>query len=122
MKLTTIAYRVHRMPEMAAFYSEAFGARFRSVDIGGLKALFAEMGSLTLKFVPIRDGVDFDAFPIHQLGLEVADVAAVLASAARHGGCVQDAPRSAGGVLTACVRDPDGNTIELYERPTAEPI
>jgi hypothetical protein len=33
--LTTVAYRVHRMSAMLAFYREAFGIRFREVETGG---------------------------------------------------------------------------------------
>jgi catechol 2,3-dioxygenase-like lactoylglutathione lyase family enzyme len=118
--LESVAYRVHRMPAMTAFYSEAFGARFEEVNTGGIRSRFATVGSLTLKFVPIRDGVDFENFPVHQLGFSVPDVAAVIASAERHGGRVQDAPARTGGRLHAAVRDPDGNTIELYGPAAAE--
>jgi catechol 2,3-dioxygenase-like lactoylglutathione lyase family enzyme len=112
--LSTVAFRVHRMPEMEAFYAEAFGARFRKVDTGGLSSRFGELGRLTLKFVPIRSDVDFEGFPIHQLGFEVDDVNRIVAAALRHGGRVQDAPRQENGRVHAAVRDPDGNTIELY--------
>jgi catechol 2,3-dioxygenase-like lactoylglutathione lyase family enzyme len=114
-KLTTVAYRVHRMPAMLAFYGEAFGVRFREVDTGGgLRSQFGELNGLTLKFVPIRDTVEFEDFPIHQPGFEVSDVEAVLAAARKHGGRVQDAPRVWDGRWHAAVRDPDGNTLELY--------
>lgn len=114
--LESVAYRVHRMPAMLAFYTEAFGARFEEVDTGGIRSQFGTVGSLTLKFVPIREAVDFENFPVHQLGFHVPDVQPVLASAVRHGGRVQDEPRRAGGRVHASVRDPDGNTIELYAK------
>ena len=113
-RLTSVAYRVTRMPAMLAFYSEAFGFRFREVDTGGLRSQFGELGGLTLKFVPIRDAVDFENFPIHQLGFEVPDVEAVIALAVKHGGRVQDAPVRRDGKMHASIRDPDGNTVELY--------
>lgn len=112
--LATVAYRVHRTEQMVAFYSEAFGARFKEVDARGVRSQFGQVGPLTLKFVPIRDEVDFDGFPVHQLGFEVPDVAAVVAAAERHGGRVQDRPERVDGRLHAAVRDPDGNTIEVY--------
>jgi catechol 2,3-dioxygenase-like lactoylglutathione lyase family enzyme len=100
---------------MLAFYGEAFGVEFREVDTGGgIRSRFGELGGLTLKLVPIRDNGDFENFPIHQLGLEVPDVEAVLAVARKHGGRVQDVPTRQGGRLHAAVRDPDGNTLELY--------
>jgi predicted enzyme related to lactoylglutathione lyase len=114
--LTTIAFRVHKMPEMEAFYAEAFGLQFRTVETGPFRSRFGELGRLTLKLVPIRSEVDFEGFPVHQLGFEVDDVDAVIAAATRHGGRVQDAPQRTGGRLYAAIRDPDGNTIELYGR------
>ncbi len=112
---TTVAYRVHHMPAMLAFYRDAFGVEFREAETGGgVRSRFGELGGLTLKFVPIREGADFEDFPIHQLGLEVPDMDAVLAAARQHGGRVQHAPRRRDGRLHAAVRDPDGNTLELY--------
>jgi catechol 2,3-dioxygenase-like lactoylglutathione lyase family enzyme len=99
---------------MVAFYSEAFGVRFREVDARGVRSRFGELANVTLKFVPIRQAADFEAFPIHQLGFEVRDVERVVAIAARHGGRVQDAQIRDGGRVHAAIRDPDGNTIELY--------
>jgi catechol 2,3-dioxygenase-like lactoylglutathione lyase family enzyme len=112
--LRTVAYRVHRMPEMVAFYTEAFGATFGEVDANGIRSQFGNVGGLLLKFVPIRDGVEFEDFPVHQLGFQVADVEAVLRIAERHGGRVQDPPRRDGGQVHASLRDPDGNTLEIY--------
>jgi catechol 2,3-dioxygenase-like lactoylglutathione lyase family enzyme len=114
-RLTTLAYRVHDMPGMVAFYREAFGFEFREVNlVGGLRAQFGRLDSLTLKFVPIRDAANFEEFPIHQPGFEVDDVEAVLAIAVKHGGRVQDPAARENGRLQAAVRDPDGNTLELY--------
>ena len=113
-KLTTVAYRVHKQQAMVAFYTEAFGAKFRPVDTGGIRSQFGDVAGLTLKFVPIRDAVDFDNFPVHQLGFEVANVDRVISIAVKHGGRVQDQPVEEKGRVHASVRDPDGNTIELY--------
>jgi predicted enzyme related to lactoylglutathione lyase len=102
---------------MVAFLSEAFGARFREVETFGLRSHFAEVNGITLKLVPIREAVDFDGFPVHQLGFKVADVESVIATAQKHGGRLEgDILRQAGGVRAA-IRDPDGNTIELYSEP-----
>ncbi len=116
VKLTTVAYRVHNQPAMVAFYSAAFGATFREVQTGPIRSQFGEVAGLTLKFVPIRDAADFDNFPVHQLGFEVADLDRVIAIARKHGGRVQDAPEREGNRRHASIRDPDGNTIELYGR------
>lgn len=112
--LTTVAYRVHHMTAMVAFYTDAFGARFREVDARGIRSRFGQIGPLTLKFVPIRDRAEFEGFPVHRPGFEVPDVARVIAAAERHGGRVENAPERLDGRVQAAVQDPDGNTIEVY--------
>jgi len=113
-QVRSVAMRVHHMDTMLAFYAEAFGIQFREVATGPLKSQFGEVGNLTLKFVPIRDEVDFEGYAIHQLDFSVSDVEGVIALAIKHGG------RQEGEVIVnddgthAAVRDPDGNTIELY--------
>jgi len=102
------------MTAMVAFYTDAFGARFRQVDARGIRSQFGQIGSLTIKFVPIRDRADFEGFPVHHPGFEVPEVARVIAAAERHGGRVENAPERQGGRVQAAVRDPDGNTIEVY--------
>ena len=115
--LTTVAYRVHHEDAMVRFYSEAFGFRFRAINTAGIQSQSGELRNLTLKFVPIRDKSEFDAFPIHQLGFNVPSVTDVIEAALRHGGRVQDAPVRDGDRIHAAIREPDGNTIELYGRP-----
>lgn len=115
-RITTVAVRVLRMDAMLAFYEQAFGVAFRPVDTSGLASWFGELGPITLKFVPLRGSVDFAGFGTHRLGVEVRHVAAVIEIAARHGGRQEGPVRRENGRAHAAVRDPDGNTIELYER------
>ncbi len=111
----TIAVLVHQMDAMVAFYTAAFGARFRPVETFGVASQFGELpGGCELEFVPLRESVDFEGFPSHQLGFDVADVQAVIALAESHGGGQEGELRSVDGRLHGCVRDPDGNTVELY--------
>lgn len=112
--LTTVALRVHRMEAMVAFYEEAFGARFREVDTSGLRSQFGEFAGITLKLVPLRDSVDFEDYPSHQLGFEVPNVEAVIMMAIEHGGRQEGELIRDGKWIRGAVRDPDGNTIELY--------
>lgn len=42
VSLTSVAYRVHRTRAMVAFYTEAFGARFREVNARGIRSQFGE--------------------------------------------------------------------------------
>ena len=113
-KISSIAFRVHNMDAMLAFYSEAFGVEFREVDTYGIRSQFGDVNGITLKFVPIREGADFKNFPIHQPGFVVPDVEAVIAIALKHGGRQEGQILRGEGKVQAAVRDPDGNTIELY--------
>jgi len=115
-QLRTVAMRVHKMDAMLAFYKEAFDIQFREVVTGPFTSQFGELDDLTLKFVPIRDEVDFEGFAIHQLGFSVSDVERVIALAVQHGGRQEgEVIEQEDGKHTA-VRDPDGNTIELYSQ------
>lgn len=112
--LSSIAIRVANMESMLAFYSEAFQIQFREVDTYGIHSQFGELDGITLKFVPIRDESDFKAYPIHQPGFVVSDVQAIIDIAVKHGGRQEGQLIRAGEQIQAAIRDPDGNTIELY--------
>jgi len=114
INISSLAFRVHNMDAMLAFYSEAFQVQFHEVDTYGIKSQFGEVGDITLKFVPIRADVDFDEYPVHQPGFSVPDVEAVIALAIKHGGRQEGKIIREGSQIQAAVRDPDGNTIELY--------
>ncbi|HEX5840649.1 MAG TPA: VOC family protein [Anaerolineales bacterium] len=113
----SLAFRVANMQAMIAFYSQAFGIQFREVNTYGILSQFGELDGLTLKFVPIRDDADFKSFPIHQPGFLVEDVEEVVRLAILHGGRQEGQILRSEGSVQAAVRDPDGNTIELYSNP-----
>jgi catechol 2,3-dioxygenase-like lactoylglutathione lyase family enzyme len=112
--ISSLAFRVANVEAMLNFYAEAFGVQFREVNTYGILSQFGEVSGITLKFVPIRNEVDFENFPIHQPGFVVPDVEAVIALAIKHGGRQEGRTLRVEGRLQAAVRDPDGNTIELY--------
>ena len=112
--VSSIAIRVYNTDAMVSFYSRAFGVQFREVDTYGIRSQFGEVGDITLKFVPIRDSDDFKGFPVHQPGFVVPDVEAVVTLALEHGGRQEGQIIRRDGQVQAAVRDPDGNTIELY--------
>ena len=114
VKLSSIAIRVANMDSILAFYSEAFHVQFVKVDTYGIRSRFGELNGVTLKFVPIRDEADFKNYPVQQLGFVVPDVQAVIALALQHGGREEGHLIRKEGRIEAAVRDPDGNTIELY--------
>ena len=112
--LSSIALRVCNMDAMLNFYSQAFHVQFREVDTYGIPSQFGELDGILLKFVPIRASEDFKEYPIHQLGFVVADVEAVINLALEHGGRQESRVIRNGDQIQAAVRDPDGNSIELY--------
>jgi len=116
--IATIALRVCNMDAMLNFYSQAFHVQFREVDTYGIRSQFGELDGVTLKFVPIRASEDFENYPIHQLGFFVADVEAVINLALQHGGRQESGILRNGAEIQAAIRDPDGNSIELYSRLT----
>lgn len=115
----SVAIKCHALDKMVAFYSDAFGASFREVDVGGgMTCFFGRIGEATFKLVSGREAPpDFEGFPIHQIGLRVNDVDKVLACAVEHGGRQEGEVVREGGEVFGCVRDPDGNTIELALAP-----
>jgi len=112
--ISSIAIRVSNVEAMMAFYSEAFQVQFREVGTYGIRSQFGELNGITLKFVPIRDDADFQGYPVHQPGFTVPDVEAVIALAIKHGGRQEGRTMRVDGQIQAAIRDPDGNTIELY--------
>jgi catechol 2,3-dioxygenase-like lactoylglutathione lyase family enzyme len=112
--LSSVALRIANMDAMLKFYSQAFGVKFHEVDTYGIRSQFGDLDGIILKFVPIRDEADFENYPVHQLGLVVSDVVAVIALALQHGGREEGKLVRNGTKLEGAVRDPDGNTIELY--------
>ena len=116
--LSSIALRVCNMDAMLDFYSRAFHVQFREVDTYGISSQFGELDGVTLKFVPIRASEDFENYPIHQLGFFVADLESVINLALQHGGRQESGIIRNGDELQAAIRDPDGNSIELYSKPS----
>lgn len=114
LTISSVAIRVADVDAMLAFYSEAFQVQFREVDTYGIRSHFGEVAGITLKFVPIRDSSDFKGYPVHQLGFTVTDVEAVINLAIQHGGRQEGRTVQVQGKTQAAIRDPDGNTIELY--------
>jgi catechol 2,3-dioxygenase-like lactoylglutathione lyase family enzyme len=114
--VSSVAMRVANMKAMLDFYSQALGVKFHEVETYGIVSQFGEINGITLKFVPIRDEADFENYPVHQLGFVVPDVEAVIALARQHGGREEGKVIHTEGKTQAAVRDPDGNTIELYSQ------
>jgi catechol 2,3-dioxygenase-like lactoylglutathione lyase family enzyme len=112
--ISSLAIRTCNVEAMLDFYAKAFQVEFREVSTYGIRSQFGEINGIMLKLVPIRDESDFKGFPVHQLGFVVPDVEAVIALALQYGGRQEGRLLRNGGKIQAAIRDPDGNTIELY--------
>ena len=112
--LSSLALQVHYLQAMVDFYTEAFGIQFQQVNTAGFLSQFGTFNGLTIKFVPIRESADFENFPSHQLGFTVPDVEHVISLAQKYGGRQEGEIFRDGSCVQAAVRDPDGNSIELY--------
>lgn len=115
----SVAIRVHDAAAMEEFYSALFGITFRDVRTGSITSRFGHLGEMTLKFVPIRMSRDTTGYPVHQLGIAVEEIAALIPLVRMHGGRMESTPITTSDGVHAAVRDPDGNTIELYEAERA---
>lgn len=88
---------------------------FEAKDQSGFTMHEGELGHLLIKFVPIRGEADFTNFPVHQLGFTVPDLERVIRIAENHGGrLLEHLPATDHEPARAAIRDPDGNSIELY--------
>lgn len=114
IQLATVALRVHNMEAMTAFYAEAFQVQFKEVNTSGFVSKFGDCNGIMLKFVPIRDEADFENYPIHQPGFTVPNVQTIIEIALKHGGRQEGILTRTDSGVQGAVRDPDGNTIELY--------
>jgi catechol 2,3-dioxygenase-like lactoylglutathione lyase family enzyme len=112
--LSSLALQVHYLQAMVDFYTEAFGIQFQQVNTAGFLSQFGIFNGLTIKFVPIRESADFENFPSHQLGFTVPDVEHVISLTQKYGGRQEGEIFRDGSRVHAAVRDPDGNSIELY--------
>ena len=124
-----VGFVVSDLAASVAFYEEMFGARdVLRVDEEGFSLVFLELPGTLLELLVYaegaRDGVpEASSLGAGHLALEVDDVAEAQERLEAHGVRFQgpalrvtDGP-SAGYVLTFAL-DPDGNRIELIQRPS----
>lgn len=116
LRMNSVAVKCANMQSMIDFYTRAFGGQFEKVDIGGMECHFGQVAGLMLKLVPGRERSGFEDYPSHQLGFEVDDIDEVNAIAVACGGAIENEKFMQGDIAYGCVRDPDGNTIELMQR------
>jgi len=114
VKLHLLVLRTPQLEAVRKFYT-ALGVRFESERHGnGPEHYAATLGNdLVLEIYPTSDGAIPD--PGLRLGLSVDDIGKTLRSLGQ-----TVTPRQTQWGLRALVRDPDGRTVELLQRETAE--
>jgi predicted enzyme related to lactoylglutathione lyase len=115
--VSSVAIKCNNLEAMVDFYGGAFSAGFKEVDVGveGMRCFFGRGAGIVFKLVSGREAADFESYPIHQLGFDVLDVESLVRLAEKHGGKREGDVIRDGEVLRGCVRDPDGNTLELTQ-------
>jgi catechol 2,3-dioxygenase-like lactoylglutathione lyase family enzyme len=110
-RLAGLTIAVLNLEAMAEFYGRVFGAMLDRREVGGGFALYAGRfaGGISLQLCPKGLAGIEASQNLHQLTIEVDDVAATVVLATRYGGSALGA---------SAVRDPDGNSIELVGTST----
>ena len=102
----------------ARFYTALLGVEFTAAPMGDLQFFDGRLGALAIRIFPASVAGIEAKDNRHQLGFRVPDLRGALARALAAGGTmdpgweVQTLPNG----LTVALRDPDGNSIELFQR------
>lgn len=112
--LSGITIAADRLEDMARFYERVLGVSISRQVWSGLTIFAGTVSGIEIRLFP-KQAVGITARQnLHQLRFRVSDVDAALAEAEQAGGTREGNPASSGTYRFACVRDPDGNTVELY--------
>jgi lactoylglutathione lyase len=115
VSLKLLVLKTHEVEQVRAFY-RALGIEFVEEKHGqGPVHHAGQVGPVVLEIYPLPD----DAGPADQttrLGFEVNDLLGVLADLAALGADVAGSPKATERGTRAIVRDPDGRSVELYQR------
>jgi catechol 2,3-dioxygenase-like lactoylglutathione lyase family enzyme len=144
--LAQVAFCVSDLPATLSFYCEGLGfLRARGMPVTGpflarVQGLGDDARCIVWWVVGRQDFVQLEFFHhtlppqrprradwrpsdlgFARIGVAVPDIAEVVARVSALGGTVLDAARPVRGSLRACIADPDGNLIELFEDDDAVP-
>ena len=113
IQLTQMTLATTRTLEMVRFYNALFGAHLQAVESYGTTLYYGTLAGIPLVICPNEiAGVKAEQSR-HQLTLRVADLLGLLQIVEIAGGGVHTAP--AESVISAILRDPDDNTIEVIQ-------
>jgi predicted enzyme related to lactoylglutathione lyase len=114
-RLVGVTIAADRVDELAGFYRAVLGATLTAQERSGVRFYGGDVGGIELQLFPKHITGIRAAENLHQLRFAVTGFDDVVETAhslgvVLHGEIVQGA---AGRI--ACIRDPDGNTVELIE-------
>jgi len=112
-QITQMTLATTRTAEMVAFYDTLFGTRLQAVKAFGATLYHGTLAGIPLVICPNEiAGVEAKQSR-HQLTLRVADLLGLLQLVEIAGGGIHTSV--AESIISAILRDPDGNTIEVIQ-------
>jgi predicted enzyme related to lactoylglutathione lyase len=112
-----------RVDAVVAFY-RALGVPLEAEEHGdGVRHFACELGAthFAVFAAPAGDAPEHRSGGSQFFGLSVASAEAAVAAAKARGAPVVEPPTRYAWGVRALVRDPDGRTVELFQRPGAKP-
>lgn len=116
-QLVGIRMAVTNLEAMAEFYRRVLDADLTKVDTGAFSFYRGRIGTLRVQMFPKEVVGITGEQNLHQLLFVVADVEGCRQLALNFGGTPEGELVEEDGRLTCCIRDPDGNTVELANGP-----
>jgi predicted enzyme related to lactoylglutathione lyase len=115
--LSLVVLKTPELERLKAFF-ETLGLPLAAEQHGaGPQHYTAALGEVVLELYPSDGPVDTSV----RLGFTVTDLPAVLAALLLTGTPVLRPPHHSPWGLRACVHDPDGRSVELYQRAEGKP-
>jgi catechol-2,3-dioxygenase len=113
VQLKQMTLATTRTVEMAKFYDTLFGTSFQTTEAYGTTLYHGKLAGIPLTLCPNEiAGVEAEQSR-HQLAFRVPDLSGLLQIVEIAGGGIDTVPAEA--VVSAILRDPDGNTIEVIQ-------
>jgi len=113
IQLTQMTLSTTRTLEMVKFYDTLFGTHLQATEAYGTTLYHGTLAGIPLVICPNEiAGVEVEQSR-HQLTLRVADLSGLLQIVEIAGGGIHTA--AAALIISAILRDPDGNTIEVIQ-------
>ena len=113
IQLTQLSLATIHTPEMVKFYNTLFGAQLEATEAHGKTLYYGSLAGIPLIIRPDEIDDIIAEQSRHQLSLSVPDLSGLLQLVEIVGGSVETS--AAESVVSAILRDPDDNAIELIQ-------